>query len=149
MTLEKSIHQKEFRNEHQKALLNILYTYSYLVGKTNDVFKDFEITRQQYNVLRILRGQHPKPSTVNLLKERMLDKMSDASRLVDRLLKKSLVERHICPDDRRAVDIFITKQGLELLKKIDEENKNFKLFLSHLTEKEMKQLNDLLDKLRG
>ena len=87
MKLEKAIRQKGFQNEYQKAIINIIYTHNYLIGKMNPVFKQYGITRQQYNVLRILRGQHPDPATINLIKERMLDKMSDASRIAERLKK--------------------------------------------------------------
>jgi len=100
-------------------------------------------------VLRILRGQYPKPATVNLIKERMIDKMSDASRIVDRLVQKQLVTRCTNDKDRRAVDIRISEQGLDLLSKIDKEYKTRDMFKNSLTEEEAGQLSALLDKLRG
>ena len=112
-------------------------------------FKDHQITRQQYNVLRILRGQYPNPATISLIKERMLDKMSDASRIVDRLQKKQLIVRETNPGDKRAVALKITKKGLELLSKTDEEVKEFDHFLKNLNKKEIKLLNQLLDKIRS
>ncbi len=102
---------------------------------------------QQYNILRILRGQHPKAATINLLKERMLDKMSDVSRLVERLRKADLVERKNCELDRRAVDVKITPKGLQLLKTIDEEIVELDSCMKSLSEKEIIQLNKLLDKM--
>src|SRR5688500_7319778 len=108
MSLEHDIQQKEFRNEYQKAILNILYTQNYLVGRMTEVFRQFDITRQQYNVLRILRGQYPEPATVNLIKERMLEKMSDTSRIVERLRIKGLLERADGKTDKRSVEITIT-----------------------------------------
>lgn len=149
MELEKEIKQKKFQNEYHKAAVNIFYTYSWLNGKNAKYFKNFGISPQQFNILRILRGQHPNPATVNLLMERMLDKMSNASRLVDKLKEKGLVERRTCKDDRRACDVLITAGGLELLNEID---KNFGTLhddLKTITREEAKNLNRILDKLRG
>jgi DNA-binding MarR family transcriptional regulator len=115
----------------------------------NDYFKEHDITRQQYNVLRILRGQYPKPASINLLKERMLDKMSDTSRIVKRLEKKKLVKREESDADRRAVEITITKSGLKLLEDTDNTVSGFSHLLDNLTDKEAVQLNTLLDKIRG
>src|ERR1700755_2598979 len=102
MSLEEDIQQKAFRNEYQKAILNIMYTHNYLVGRMTDVFKKFDITRQQYNVLRILRGQYPDPASINLIKDRMLEKMSDTSRIVERLRLKGLVQREDGKSDKRS-----------------------------------------------
>jgi DNA-binding MarR family transcriptional regulator len=107
-----------------------------------------DITVQQYNVLRILRGQYPKPSSVKLVKERMLDKMSDASRIIDKLKLKKLVVRTECPEDRRSVDILITDKGLGLLKSLDDMDKMPKELFKNLSSSEIKNLNTLLDKLR-
>ena len=148
MSLDEDIKQKTFESEHQKALINLLYTYNHVIGEMNVFFKSHDITRQQYNVLRILRGQHPKPSSINLIKERMLDKMSDASRIVKRLLDKGLITRNICFDDRRSVEITISDDGLELLEKTDKEVKDFAHLINNLSSDEAKQLNTLLDKLR-
>lgn len=149
MQLEEEIKQKQFRSEHHKAAVNIFYTFNWLSTFHSGLFKPYKITTQQYNILRILRGQYPNPASVNLLKERMLDKMSDASRLVERLRQKGFVTRKECAIDRRQVDVMITQRGLELLIKMDKLNPKADNFLSNLNEKEMKQLNELLDKLRG
>lgn len=149
MRLEEEIKQKEFKNEYAKSVVNLIYTFNWLDTQTRDFMKKFDITSQQFNILRILRGQQPAPATINLLKERMLDKMCDASRMVERLKTKTLVERRVCEKDRRAVDIFITKKGLELLAKIDKEIPDQEKLMKNLTATEIKQLNTLLDKLRG
>ena len=147
MKLEKAIRQKGFQNEYQKAIINIIYTHNYLIGKMNPVFKQYGITRQQYNVLRILRGQHPDPATINLIKERMLDKMSDASRIAERLKKKKLIEKSRSLIDKRAVDIIISKKGLALLKTMDPESKKFNKLIT-LSDGEVANLNKILDNLR-
>jgi DNA-binding MarR family transcriptional regulator len=149
MRLEDEIKQKEFKNEYAKSVVNIIYTFNWVDAQTKDFLKKFDITSQQFNILRILRGQQPNPATINLLKERMLDKMCDASRMVDRLKSKSLVERQVCEKDRRAVDIIITKKGLDLLSKIDKEMADYEKVMQNLNATEIKQLNNLLDKLRG
>ena len=147
MKLEKAIRQKGFQNEYQKAIINIIYTHNYLIGKMNPVFKQYGITRQQYNVLRILRGQHPDPATINLIKERMLDKMSDASRIAERLKKKKLIEKSRNLIDKRAADIIISKKGLALLKSMDPESKKFNKLIT-LSDGEVANLNKILDNLR-
>jgi DNA-binding MarR family transcriptional regulator len=109
----------------------------------------YDITSNQFNILRILRGQYPNPATINLLKDRMLDKMSDASRLVERLRKKGLVKRDLKPNDRRCVDVIISEKGLKLLSEIDKLNDQHDAMLKKLNVKEVKKINSLLDKLRG
>lgn len=149
MKLEEEIKQKNFRNVYQKLAVNLFFTHSWLANNFSNIFKQFDLTINQFNVLRILRGQYPNSASVNLLKERMLDKMSDASRLVERLRTKGLVERSICTDDRRKVDVVITKKGLEILKTCDELESEFDKFLQNLSTEEAKTLNELLDKLRN
>lgn len=149
MKLESEIIQKKFKDEYHKAIVNIVYTYNWMIEKQTKQLKPFEITLQQYNILRILRGQHPNPVTVKLIKERMLDKMSDVSRLVEKLRVKEFVARNICQHDRRNVDILITEKGLELLKELDPKEKEMEEFMSNLDQKEIEQLNIYLDKLRG
>lgn len=149
MRLEDEIKQKSFRNEFHKLVVNIIYTHSWLMSKIINMLFKHDITPQQYNILRILRGQFPSSASVSLLKSRMLDKMSDASRLVDRLVEKGLVEKKISNDDRRRLDVYITSKGLKLLEKIDNKNKQFDDLLRGITEKEAIILNNLLDKLRG
>lgn len=149
MRLEEEIKQKSFRNEFHKLAVNIIYTHSWLMSKIIYILSQYDITPQQYNILRILRGQFPSPASVSLLKSRMLDKMSDASRLVDRLVEKGLVEKKISNNDRRRLDVYITSKGLKLLEKIDNKNKQFDDLLKGITEQEAITLNNLLDKLRG
>lgn len=149
MGLEEEIQQSSFKSEHQKLLINLIYTNNHIINKMNSFFKAMDLTRQQYNVLRILRGQHPQPVTVNEIKERMLDKMSDASRIVQRLKSKNLVECSQDKEDRRALAVGITKKGLHLLKDTDEQIGGFEHLLENLSTEEANQLNILLDKLRG
>ena len=148
MKLEDEIKQKKFKSIQQKAMLNLIYTTNWLTSKQDSLFKDSGITVQQYNVLRILRGQYPNPCSIKLIKERMLDRMSDTSRIVDKLLTKKLLQRNECPDDRRSVNVVITDQGLELLKSLDYIDDLSKQSLKSLTTAEINTLNELLDKLR-
>jgi DNA-binding MarR family transcriptional regulator len=148
MKLENEIKQEKFRNEYHKLAVNIIYTYGWLMRNNTKIYESFGLTPQQYNILRILRGQYPNSANINLLKERMLDKMSDASRLVERLRVKGLLERTIAGHDRRFANVIITEKGLSLLKEIDKLDKEFDEKLSKLNEKEAQDLNSLLDKLR-
>lgn len=149
MKLEEEIKQSKFRNEYHKLAVNIIYTYGWLSNFQSQLFTSYHITSNQYNILRILRGQYPNPATINLLKERMLDKMSDASRLVERLRVKGLVKRDLSSHDRRRVDVIISKKGLKLLLEIDKLNEKSDAIFGNLSSKEAKIINDLLDKLRG
>ena len=148
MKLEEEITQKHFRNEYHKAAVNMVYTFNWLNNQNTSILKPLGITPQQFNILRILRGQYPKPATIKLIKERMLDKMSDASRIVEKLRIKEFVERNICSSDRRNVDVCITEKGLDLLAKLDSYSDEMNDRLSNLNEEEIKNLNTLLDKLR-
>jgi DNA-binding MarR family transcriptional regulator len=148
LKLEDEIQQKKFKNETQKLAINLTYTHNWLNAHYSAMFRSSDITMQQFNVLRILRGQYPNPCSVKLIKERMLDRMSDASRIVDKLKMKGLVDRRECPMDRRSVDILITDKGLDYLKSMDSIDENFQDVFKTLTEEEMKTLNHLLDKLR-
>lgn len=148
MKLEDEIHQKKFKSIEQKLLLNIFYTNNWLRTKHDSVFKQLDLTEQQYNVLRILRGQFPKPCNLKLIKERMLDKMSDTSRIIDKLLKKELVERTQCSDDRRNVDILISEKGMELINSLDYVDENIYHLFKTLTKEDIEVLNNLLDKIR-
>lgn len=149
MSIEEEIKQPVFKDVYQKVYINVVYTSGWLQLKQATVFKKYGLTLPQFNVLRILRGQHPKPATVNLLIERMLDKTSNASRIVDKLVLKKLVTRSQCPDDRRTVDILITEAGLELLKQIDENGGTRQESLQNLTQAEAEELSRLLDKIRA
>lgn len=147
--LQKEIKASKFENVFQQSLVNVIYTYHWNIQQVKEALKPFDITSQQYNVLRILRGQIPNPATVNLIKSRILDKMSDTSRIVDRLIQKGYVEKNISHQDKRAVDVIINQKGLSLLNRLDKEV-DFSTFISpNLTAEEAKQLNFLLDKMRG
>ncbi|PTR01323.1 DNA-binding MarR family transcriptional regulator [Mucilaginibacter yixingensis] len=150
MKIEEAIQQNtKFEDNYHKVIVNINYTYSWISNVSREVFERYNLTSQQFNILRILRGQYPNPATVNLLKERMIDKMSDASRIVDRLVQKGMVSRCTNNKDRRAVDIRISEEGLKILAIMDQEFKASDLFKDNLTEEEAGLLSDLLDKLRG
>ena len=137
--------QSTFPNEHVKALINIKYTANWLEGIGNEMLKPFKISVQQYNVLRILRGAG-KPITVKSVKDRMIQKSPNSTRLMDKLCEKKLIERSRCESDRRVVFVKISKKGLNLLGKIDISDCD--TYMNRLTESEAKLLNDLLDKLR-
>ena len=149
MSIETDIKQTKFRNPHHRMALNLLYTTNWLSNSHACLLKPYDLTPQQYNVLRILRGQYPKPVRVNDIIERMLDKMSNASRLVDKLLLKALVKRTECPHDRRAVDVVITEAGLEILSELDKMQESWENQLKRLSEQEADLLSELIDKLRG
>lgn len=148
MSINEDIVQEVFSDRYAKGLVNIMYTHHFLVNHLNKFFKSHDITRQQYNVLRILRGQYPKPASVNLIKKRMIDKMSDASRIIDRLYSKQLIDRNTNSRDKRAVDVVITEKGLALLTETDKTTNHFGDYLKNLSEEEIDQLNSLLDKIR-
>jgi DNA-binding MarR family transcriptional regulator len=150
MRIEDEIKQPAFRDDYQKAYINLVYTAGWLQVRQAAAFKPFDLTLPQFNVLRILRGRHPEPATVALLIERMMDKTSNASRIVDRLEEKELVTRRVCPANRRAVDIRITEKGLRLLTQLDEAEavSPNQLGFNHLSPAELQQLSDLLDKIR-
>ena len=149
MKLENEIGQKKFKSEYHKLMVNLIYSTNWINARYGNNFANHDITIQQYNVLRILRGQYPKPCNVKLIKERMLDRMSDASRIVDKLFRKHLVERKECPGDRRNVDVIITEKGLNLLNELDYIDDSCKDIFKSLSLQEIKTLNDLLDKLRS
>jgi DNA-binding MarR family transcriptional regulator len=140
--------QRQFRNEHHKATLNILFSSNWLMENIKKFLQAEDITPQQYNILRILRG-NGKPLSTLQIRERMLDKMSDTSRIVDRLLKKGLVEKKTSQADKRLVDVTISKKGLDALDRLDKNNRSLDGILFNLDHDEAKALNDLLDKMRG
>jgi DNA-binding MarR family transcriptional regulator len=147
MGIEKDIQQTNFRNEFQKMGINIIYTAHWLNEKMSKILSTEDITQQQYNILRILRGSECPLSTLKI-RERMLDKMSDTSRIVDRLIVKGLVEKTACIKDKRLVDITATKKGLQLLEKLDALNEQIDSILKGVSEKEATTMNQILDKLR-
>lgn len=150
MRIEDEIQQKKFKSEYQKAHINILFTAAWLNQQNQQILKPLGISSQQFNILRILRGMHPQPASIKLLTERMIDKMSNASRLVDKLLSKDLVQRNESGADRRRVDVLITDKGLQLLEKASiavEDSLHQEMAM--LSEQEAARLNELLDQLRG
>jgi DNA-binding MarR family transcriptional regulator len=149
MEIEKEIATSKFENNHQKAIVNLIYTYGWLTNSLKQRLNKHKITLQQFNILRILRGQHPKPATVNLLKDRMLDKMSDASRIVERLVQKELVQRCVNEKDRRAVDVLISNKGLDILKRLDNDMSSIDILKGNISDEEAGHLSSLLDKMRG
>ena len=148
MKLEDAIKQKKFESAHHKALLNVIYTHNWLQDTQGQIFKEYHLTSQQYNVLRILRGKYPNSICAGDVKEVMLDKNPDFTRLCDRLLKKQLIEREANEFNRRQMLIKITKGGLALLKEIDPVVKAASKKYKNLSDKEAATLSDLLDKLR-
>ncbi len=148
MGIEKDIQQTKFRNAHQKAAVNLIYTLSWMRDKTKSIFEAEDITPQQFNILRILRGSYPQPLSTLQIRERMLEKMSDTSRIVDRLIAKGLVKKVTCKSDRRLVDVIITDKGKKLLERLDEKQDEIDGVLGNLSEKEANILSDLLDKIR-
>ena len=148
MSIGLKIKQKKFRNEYHKATANLFYTASCIALNTNKYLKEFGITLPQYNILRILRGQFPKSVIVNLIIERMLDKSSNVSRILDKLGLKALINRKTSKTDRRIVEVIISKKGLDLLQKIDQFESDLYFGLKNLDESEIKEFNRLLDKVR-
>lgn len=148
-TIEEAINQKEFKDPYNKLVVNLLYTHGYLVSAQNSVLKPYELSPEQYNVLRILRGQNGVPTTVSSIQDRMLNKMSNASRLVDKLKLKGLIERQECLSDRRQVDIIITEKGLQVLEEIQPQLDGSNHRIINLDQDEVELMNSLLDKLRG
>ena len=149
MSIEKDIQQVSFVSSKQKAMINVLYTYGWLLEKIKNFLAKEDITHQQFNILRILRGASPQPLSTLQIRERMLDKMSDTSRIVDRLITKELVKKTTCPTDKRLVDVVITDKGQELLKKIDKESDQVSIIMANLSENDAEMLSSLLDRLRG
>tara|TARA_B100001109_G_C18864333_1_gene476046 strand:- start:3590 stop:4039 length:450 start_codon:yes stop_codon:yes gene_type:complete len=149
MKIEEEIKQNQFKSEYQKLVINQLFTGKWVADIISSHLKPFGVTSQQYNVLRILRGQHPNAVAVNMITVRMIDKMSNVSRLVDKLNQKGLVIRKVNYSDRRQMDISITDKGLKLLEELEPIQIKIQSAFMNLTEKEAQQLNNLLDKLRG
>ncbi|HTL07316.1 MAG TPA: MarR family transcriptional regulator [Chitinophagaceae bacterium] len=148
MGIEKDISQSKFRNEYQKATINLIYTYNWMNERIKNMLDQYDITPQQFNILRILRGAG-KPISTLQIRQRMLDKMSDTSRIVDRLLKKDLVRKVVCEGDRRLVDVTISENGLALLQRIDSHQDDMDGVFKNLDEQQAITLNNLLDKIRS
>ncbi len=145
--IEKALGNTSYKNEYQKAIAGIFFTCRWMEYYYQQHLGSFGITWQQFYALRILKIQHPGAANMNLLKEKMIDKNSDVSRIVERLRKMNLVDRKLNKKDRRHVDITITKKGIELLDRIKKRDKEIEGVLHNLSEKEVKQLNKLLDQI--
>jgi MarR family transcriptional regulator, 2-MHQ and catechol-resistance regulon repressor len=148
MGIDKDIQQTKFRNVHQKASINLIYTVGWMRERTRSMFEAEDITPQQFNILRILRGSFPQPLSTLQIRERMLEKMSDTSRIVDRLIAKGLVKKLTCKNDRRLVDVIISDKGKKLLERLDARQDEIDGVLGNLSEKDADILSDLLDKIR-
>lgn len=147
-TIEEAIQQKKFNSPHRKAVINLIYTANWLQNKQLGFFKRYGITGQQFNILRILKGQYPNSISATEIKNRSLDQNSDVSRLLDRLSEKKFLTRTTCPNDKRASDVFITQAGLDLLTEMEKNLSEIDDMLA-LTPEEATQLSDLLDRSRG
>jgi DNA-binding MarR family transcriptional regulator len=147
MSIDKDIHQTSFKSEYQRAIINLIFTYNWTTEKLKVFFDKEDLTMQQFNILRILRGSD-KPLSTLQIRERMLDKMSDTSRIVDRLIIKGLAKKVTCKTDKRLVDVTITDKGKKVLQKIDDQEDEMSKIIQSLSENEAKVLNKLLDKIR-
>jgi DNA-binding MarR family transcriptional regulator len=148
MSIDKDINQRKFRNEYQKGIVNIIFTYNWMTEKLKTLFERGDLTMQQFNIMRILRGSDRPLSTLEI-RERMLDKMSDTSRIVDRLVVKGLAKKVVCKSDKRLVDVTITEKGKKVLDKLDKYEEEMDGLMSGISNAEAKTLNKLLDKIRN
>jgi len=149
MKIEDEIKQQQFKSAYQKAAINLIFTANWLLARQQEFFKPYGITTSQFNILRILRGQYPKKISGVEIKSRMLDKNSDIPRLLDRLLKKNLITKSVCMQDKRAADVAITQEGLQVLAQIDSQLDSIEQSTIHLSTEDATQLSNLLDRLRG
>ena len=147
--LENEVFQRDFRNEYHKGIVNLVYTSGYINTALQQLFARYEVTMQQFNILRILRGIHPESCSNSYIKERMLDKNSDVTRIISRLISRGLVARENSKADRRKVEIKIQQAGLDLLARMDANSCEEEQILHNLTEEEVTELNRLLDRIRG
>lgn len=149
MRIEDEIKQKKFQSEHHKLLINLIFTSNWLNTLQQRFFKNYGITPQQYNVLRILKGQYPGPASVGMVQSRMLDRSSNITRLVDKLIEKQLVSRCENPANRRMQELRLTEKGMAFVAEIMESQQDEKELFAQISENEAKTMNDLLDKMRG
>ncbi|MEQ9593302.1 MAG: MarR family transcriptional regulator [Cyclobacteriaceae bacterium] len=149
MGIEQDVKQTKFSSEFQKAMVNILFTSSWLGNRNTSYFKKFDISPEQFNVLRILRGSHPNPMRLADIAERMIERNSNCTRLVEKLRQKRIVNRQLCETNRRQVDISITSKGLKILEEIDQDNDYWTAAEKKITKVEARELNRILDKLRS
>lgn len=149
MKIEEVIKSNVALKDAKKVILNIMYTQNVINDKFNEILKPYDLSGEQYNVLRILRGQKGNPANMCIIQERMLAKNSNTTRLIDKLLLKDLVTREVCPDNRRKIEVLITQKGLDILTELDPKVDNHEqLFANNLTEDELQNLNNLLEKYR-
>jgi DNA-binding MarR family transcriptional regulator len=150
MRIEDIIKSNVTMDNAKKVVLNIMVTQNVVTEKFNEVLKPYDLSGEQYNVLRILRGQKGNPANMCVIQERMIAKNSNTTRLIDKLLLKNLVTREVCPENRRKIEVLITEKGLELLEELDPKVlENEKLFAANLNQKELVELNTLLEKYRN
>ena len=148
MNILEAINQKSFNSSFEKAVVNLVYTHNWYRDKYQGVYKTYGFKMQHYNILRILKGSYPKALSPGEIKEVMLDKAPDLTRLIDKLVEMDLVDRHICPDNRRKMDVLITIKGRQILSDLNKNQKKVQSQPNPLTEAEAEQLSSLLDKLR-
>jgi DNA-binding MarR family transcriptional regulator len=149
MKIEEVVKSNAIMGLSQKAVLNIIYTQNNINERLIEIFKPYDLSNEQYNVLRILRGQKGNPANMCLIQERMLAKTSNTTRLVDKLLLKELVTRKVCKENRRKIEVLITEKGLDILKELDPKVDNYEQnIVANLSSSELEQLNDLLEKIR-
>jgi DNA-binding MarR family transcriptional regulator len=150
MKIEDVIKTTAMLDNSKRIVLNVLYTQNVITDKFNEILKPYELSSEQYNVLRILRGQKGNPANMCVIQERMLAKTSNTTRLVDKLLLKKLVTRNVCPENRRKIEVLITQKGLDILNELDPKVINHEQFFSkNLNSDELEQLNQLLEKYRN
>ena len=149
MKIEDEINSNKFPNSKIKAIINVVFTASWANRKHNNILKPFDLSIQQYNILRILRGASPGALPVLTIKERMVEKTPNTTRLIDKLLQKKLVNRYRCETDRRVVYVEITEKGMEQIETIQPLFIEEDTVMKNLSEEECTQLSELLDKLRG
>lgn len=150
MKIEDAIKATSELDITKKVILNFTYTQNIIGDKFHEILKPFEISREQFNVLRILRGQKGHPANMAVIQERMLSKNSNTTRLIDKLLLKDFVTRNVCPENRRKIEVLITQKGLDLLSKLDQiVNEHERYFAQNLTNEELVQFNTLLEKFRN
>ncbi|MHC0447489.1 MarR family winged helix-turn-helix transcriptional regulator [Flavobacterium sp. 3-218] len=149
MTIEEVIKSTVKMDNAKKVILNIMYTQNVVQDHFNELLKPYDLSGEQYNVLRILRGQKGKPANMCVIQERMLAKTSNTTRLVDKLLLKEFVTRNVCPDNRRKIEVLITQKGLDVLKELDPKvDAHENTFAKNLKPDELVFLNQLLEKFR-
>jgi DNA-binding MarR family transcriptional regulator len=149
MKIEDALKSTVDYSKSTRVVLNVMYTQNVITDSFNDIIKKYDISGEQYNVLRILRGQKGCPANMCIIQERMLAKTSNTTRLVDKLLLKDLVTRNVCPENRRKIEVLITQKGLDLLIELDPKvREHEESFAKNLNEEELEQLNTLLEKYR-